>query len=657
MPNASLRWLVRALVLFAVPAAQASGQQPDTVTLAPVQVTANRLPVAPTAVTAAVTVLAGADLRARGIQTVADALRTVPGVAVVETGSYGGQTSLFVRGGESNYVKVLLDGVPLNQPGGAFDFADLTTADVERIEIVRGPVSVLYGSDAVAGVVQIFTRRGAGPAEGLLRLRAGGAGSLIADATASGSGPWGSYAFTASRWRTEGTYPFNNGYRDETLSGSVRLVPDARTDATLTVRRGDAEFHYPTNGAGQTTDHNQFRRTEVSTVGLELGRYLSRRLEGRVAVGVNAPDGTLENQPDSPSDSNLYRNLEALRRSVGAAWANLHLANATVLTAGVEVEAQRLRSFNECASSFGSCTTPPIDERRTNRGYFAQIVAEPAAAVAINAGVRLEDNQVHGRYGTFRVGAAYRLPGNARLRASVGTGFKEPTFPETFGGGYVIGNPALKPERSRSWELGVERGLAQGRVMVSATYFDQRFRNLVDFTFAPAPPDTANYYNVAAATADGLEFGLHVNPGAGVQVEGTYTWLHSRVDDPGLDPGSGAEFAAGTSLLRRPAHSANVAVGLDLRHVARLHVAAHYAGTRADQDFSTYPFPRVTLPAFTTVDVTAGRDLWRAGPGGRPAVALHFRVQNLFDARYETVKNFPGRRRTAFLGADVRFGT
>src|ERR1043166_1368054 len=151
-----------------------SGQQPtDTVELNPVVVTATRVPRPVTDVPAAVTVLRGEDLRAQGIRTVFEALREAPGAAVVQTGSLGGQTSLFLRGGQSHHVKVLIDGVPVNQPGGAFDFANLTTDNVERIEVVRGPASVLYGSDAVTGVVQIFTRRGANASRAEASVRGG----------------------------------------------------------------------------------------------------------------------------------------------------------------------------------------------------------------------------------------------------------------------------------------------------------------------------------------------------------------------------------------------------------------------------------------------------------------------------------------------------
>src|SRR2546427_3590084 len=151
------------LRLSLLPSLAASGalaaQEPDTVMLNPVVVTATRVPVPVDAVASAVTVVTGRELELRGIRTVAEALRTVPGAAVVETGSFGGQTSLVLRGGESDYVKVLVDGVPQNQPGGAFDFADLTTDNVDRIEIVRGPASVLYGSDAVTGVIQVLDRK------------------------------------------------------------------------------------------------------------------------------------------------------------------------------------------------------------------------------------------------------------------------------------------------------------------------------------------------------------------------------------------------------------------------------------------------------------------------------------------------------------------
>src|SRR5216117_1865001 len=183
-----------------------AAQGPDTVMLNPVVVTATRFPRSAAGVPAAVTVLRGVELRAQGIHTVFEALRDFPGATVVQTGSFGGQTSLFLRGGQSNYVKVLVDGVPVNQPGGSFDFANLTTENVDRIEVVRGPASVLYGSDAVTGVVQIFTRRGRGGPRATASVRAGTYGTADLEAgLLGGTGP-ASYSVDVAQVTTNGIY-------------------------------------------------------------------------------------------------------------------------------------------------------------------------------------------------------------------------------------------------------------------------------------------------------------------------------------------------------------------------------------------------------------------------------------------------------------------
>src|SRR6185436_4719852 len=165
--------------------------------------------------------------------------------------------SLFLRGGESDYVQVLVDGVSLNGPGGTFDLGSLTTDNVDRIEIVAGPTSVLYGSDAVAGVVQIFTRRGQGKPAVEIGTQAGTYNSISLDAGFQGGDDHLDYSFALSRFTTDGSYAFNNHHRNVVGSGRVHLAPDARTDATFTVRHGDAVFHYPTDGAGLLVDHNQ----------------------------------------------------------------------------------------------------------------------------------------------------------------------------------------------------------------------------------------------------------------------------------------------------------------------------------------------------------------------------------------------------------------
>ena len=274
-----------ALVIAAALAAQ------DTITLQPVVVTATRVPTPANAVSSAVTVISGASLRERGVRTVADALAGTVGATVVQTAGPGSQTSLFVRGGESDYAKILVDGVPLNQPGGAYNLAHLTTDDVDRIEIVRGPVSVLYGSDAVTGVIQIFTKANAGRLRVDAEAGAGSYGATRAGATMSGGTTRLRYSFGASRSESDGLFPVNSDDRNTVATARVRWAPDARTDAAVTVRQGDNVFHYPTDGAGRVVDVNQHASDRGPVVSIDLGRRVGDRVELRALLGYTGSDG------------------------------------------------------------------------------------------------------------------------------------------------------------------------------------------------------------------------------------------------------------------------------------------------------------------------------------------------------------------------------
>jgi vitamin B12 transporter len=225
----------------------------DTARISPVVVTATRSPLPAERTPASVTVLTGERLRAEGITTLADALRTVPGLAIVQSGSFGGATSVFIRGGESKYTKILVDGVPMNDAGGAFDLSTLSTDNLDRIEIVRGPASVLYGSDAMAGVVQLFTRRGSGATHGDVAARAGGFGSRDVEASARGGDARLSYSVAAAHHATDGFQAFNSGFRQGVGSALVGATLGA-FDGSLSARFTDRELHFPTNGAGQVVD-------------------------------------------------------------------------------------------------------------------------------------------------------------------------------------------------------------------------------------------------------------------------------------------------------------------------------------------------------------------------------------------------------------------
>jgi vitamin B12 transporter len=618
-----------ALLCPAVTAAQGGL---DTVALPPVVVTATLVPMRVDDVSATVTVLSGAALRARGIMTVADALRTLPGAAVVTTGSFGGQTSLFLRGGESDYVKVLVDGVPQNQPGGFYDFSNLGIVDVDRIEIVRGPASVLYGSDAVVGVIQIFTRTGHGALSGQLSAGGGTYGTRYGTLDlGAGIGAW-SYGLSVSQHATDGIYPVNNRDRRDLASGRVRFRPDTRTDLVLSARWIDGVYHFPTDYLGQITDSNQYTTARGPSVGIQAARVISSHLDAHVVAGVHGEQDRYDDGPDSPGDTGVAccaHSRDEVRREIGRGWVDLDLPARVTLSVGGEMERQRQ-------------TGTTLSGARRNLAAFAQILGHLGGAGNFTLGGRLDDNQEFGRHLTGRAGLSWWLGPDTRVRGSMGTGFKEPSFYENFASGYVHGNPALLPERSTSWEVALEQAFWQGRLHVSATWFDQLFADLIQYHSAPLGPDSVNYTNVAAATARGVEATASALLGSGFSIDGSLTHLDTR------------DAATGERLLRRPATAASAQV-IWARARGDVSVRVAYTGARFDLDYGGAVPARVMLVPTTRVDV-AGSFRFRDGGGPLPVLRGTVRVENLFDAPLVEALGFRAPGRTILLGAEIGLG-
>jgi vitamin B12 transporter len=655
-------WLSRcgfavALIVTFAPPGMAQEVQ-DTTRLEELVVTATRLPTPADALVSSVTIISGDDLRARGLHFVQDALREVPGATVVQVGSFGGVSSLFLRGGESDYVKVLVDGVPVNQSGGAYNWANLTTDNVDRIEILRGPGSVIYGSDAVSGVVQVFTRRGQGNASIEAGAEGGTFGTIVGHAGVLGGGARLSYSADASRVSTDGTYPFNNEYGNTVLSGSLRGVPGHRSDMTLSARFADNRYHFPTDFSGLLSDSNQSNAEKALSVGLDAGQRLGERYEVRLTGGASLTDGEFDDQSDSPGDTSgfgfaSHRDSRGTRGNLDGRLSAFLTPTLTVTT-GAQIERESERQSGQTTSNFGGITvTPdiPFDQDRTTLGYYAQGVLDLPSGFALNVNARVDDNSAFGTFFTYRAGAAYRLPSHSRIRASVGRAFKAPTFCEQFcNAPFVVGDSTLRPERSTSWEVGVEQDLAAGLVVLWATYFNQQFRDMILYD-GTAPSGEPTYFNGATAEARGLEAGLSTSLGDGVRASASYTYLFTEATNDGGMPSP--SFAEGDRLIRRPRHSAELAIRGRLRDRVTLGGSLTYVGRRDDVDFAQFPSQRVTLPGYALVDLALEVEILRPG-GGSPGLSGVARVENLFDERYDQVVGFAGHPRGIFGGAKLR---
>ena len=639
-----------ACALLVLTASSATAQETaDTFMLKELVVSVARVPTERATASAAISVLTSAELRTRGIRTVAEALRTIPGTAIAQGGSYGAFGSLFMRGGESDYVQVLLDGVRINSPGEHFDFGNMTLENIERIEVVRGPVSVLYGSDAVTGVVQLFTKPGttqtafdAAAAGGMGRRHNaadGSFGSATFQAQLRGSVRGAGYSVGAAYFQSDGAAAFNNQNRNSGVTARMSLPAGARTNLSGTARYTTNTFHYPTDGAGNVVDANQQDVAATVAAGIEVAHRLSGKLEARALFSLDRNTDVYTDDPDNAADTlgfYAYRSSERFQHESVDVRFNYVPARRATLTLGAEYDRQHERGWSASQSEYGPASGSSR-EARSNRALYGQVLAG-ARALNVQLGARLDDNQRFGTFGTYRGGASLRLSPYLRVRASAGTGFKQPRFYEQFATGFVRGNPALAPERSLSFEGGAEFTAAAWRI--GMTRFGQRFRDLIQYIGMPAHADDPNYLNLGAARANGWEIEAERSAGA-LTLRASYTRLHTRVTDAGV--GDDPLFVAGSDLIRRPRHAAALATTY-ARSEWSISAIATYTGRRSDLDFRTYPFARVQLPSFTRVDLAAERAL------GRSDLRATLQVENAFNAAYQEAFNFPARGRVVFAG-------
>ncbi|CBE69133.1 MAG: TonB-dependent receptor [Candidatus Methylomirabilis oxygeniifera] len=660
--HGAAKWWLWTTILWCCGPGSASGQTigsvpEDAVELGSVVVTATKTEVPVKQVAASVTVITKEEIEARQVTQVTDLLRDVPGLSVTQTGSRGGTVSVFPRGGESRFNLVLIDGIKVNDAGGSFDFSDLSTDNIERIEIVRGPHSALYGSDAMGSVIQIFTKRGKGVPQVEVSFAGGNLSTFEEKLNLIGGSGRAGYSLSVGRTDTEGSLRINNDFRETTVSGRLDYAIEKALDLNLIVRFVDSAFEFPTGDAGNLYSPLDPRQSSDRTRLLVSGKAshaLTPWWQHTMQVGFYRHQSAFDD-PFDPVDprtgqlidfSAFHSTNEERRVSADYFW-NLTAPTvfdvSSLFTVGFAFEREEFQQRGAATE-----TDFPFSSRneadRDNKAGYLQGQLDWRKQLFLTAGFRVDGHSTFGTEVTPRVSGAYILPFfGTKLRAGYGEGIKAPTFIQNFGDGssFVIGNPDLKPERSRGWEVGFDQSLLKGLVELNATYFHNRFTNLIAFV-GGAP----SFRNVQSARAKGIEAAARVHPGFGLTVGGTYTFLESKV----LDNGGvgGTELPVGAPLIRRPKHRGS----LSIDHVwERLHtnLTATFVGAQEDLDFRTFPSPRVTLPSYTTVDVAFAYLLLKDRLHLRE-VSLFGKVQNLFDEGFQETFGFSAPRITFLLG-------
>ena len=632
----------------------------DTSRLRPVVISATKGGNPFASPTQAGTVITGEELRARGITRVSDALQQAAGAMIVQSGSVGSVTSLFLRGGESRYTKVLIDGVPVNAAGGFFDFSHLTTDNIDRIEILRGPASVVYGADAVSGVVQIFTR-GMGFGTQLNgSARGGSLGTHDGTMEFARERDANGFVFGAGYHGSDGTLPFNNQYSNGTLSAGTfyHYMNNAnghsialRSDARYTT----AEFHYPTDYTGAPVDSNSYR-LQHRLIGslsswwepanaLSVGLLLGSNDVSDITEDIAVPFGGTSPRHSVFASRNFRRTVE-LRTSYEIPLIRRWITPPT-LTSGLEYETERERSGNR-AGAVGA-TASPTDgflDRRHNVAYYGELLGLMFNRLSYNFSGRRDDNSEYSGANTYRLGLNVRVPAGVHIRGSLATAFNAPAFNQIHPTTYTVGSPNLQPERTRTSEIGAERIWGADRFRIAGAYFNQRFGQLIQYVDGGPPKFLGSYANLTAASANGYEGEFELRPISPLRLRGSFTVVAPRVSE--LAPTYAGSLKVGDALIRRPTHSSTLGLAYSTYHGRTFGVDAAYVGKRPDIDFSKFPSPTLTLPSHVRVDVSGVTPLLKQS--GWHSLLLTARVENALGKKYQDVIGFPAPGRVILVG-------
>jgi vitamin B12 transporter len=640
-----------------------------TLAIAPVResvvVTATRGDAPTGQLAASVTVFDEAAIERRGDALVGDLLRQAPGATVVQSGGQGTVTSLFVRGGENNYTKVLLDGIALNEPGGAFNFGGISTGHLDRVEFVRGAQSALFGSDAMAGVLQLVSRRGiAGTRPSLAgELGGGGNGTARGSASISGGNSRWDYSVFGSRYETDNRDP-NNGFDLNTFSITGGGALTHNVTMRVVGRYEDGRVGTPGQTAFGRPDLDAFFTQSQLVGGVSLEQQVTPAFKQRLTYSHARSEQQSTNLQFDPPWTPSYQgrvspfeffdftfdNSSTFKRHQAGYQADLRITHAGAL-AGAEFLTLALDWDGVRAKLTDRMLDQSITPSRNNYGATLQH-QHVSRWFALTSGLRVERNEHFGTAVVPRFSAAVFLRsgsggvGATKLKGNFGRGIKEPTMRQSFSvSAFDLGNPNLKAERARTFDIGFEQRFVQDRVKLEAVWFDNRFENQINSRTISFSPYQSQYFNVGRTRARGTEVVVEIVPAAGVHLMGSHTFTDSKIMD------ASSEFsevlASGNWALRRPRHSAQVQALFE-RGRFSIDAAGTFVGTRTDSDFSALQPP---------ITSAAGYWLWRAQVIGRVtnAVTAYVRVENLTDKDYMEPLGYPAWRRTVHAGLRVRF--
>lgn len=597
-----------------------------------VVVTATRDEIPIEQVGSSITVVTAKEIELQQKQTVADVLRMVPGLDVATNGSFG-VTSVYMRGAKAEHTLVLMDGVEMNDPShpnGGYNFANLTVQNIERIEILRGPQSTLYGSQAMGGVINLITKRGEGKPEASLSIEAGSHHTFQENANLSGSTRFMQYALDVSRLDTGGISAANskNGntendlYQNSTVSARIGIAPTDNLDFDGMVRytrSHTALDGYPPPLYSLSDVPGYYLTTDQLYVRGEANLSLFNNLwEQKLGVSLN----------DSRQDYSDSSYLNG--QSVKADWQHiLHINRLNDLTCGVEHKEDHAESDGMERKHAHTTSVYVQDHLKLFDRWFTTL------------GLRVDDHSSFGTEATYRLTTAYNvLETGTKIRGSYGTGFRSPSLYELYAPalpmwGFLGGEPDLKPEKSRGWDVGLEQSIPSIKTTIGLSWFSNTFKDMIRYTTDPLT--WSSYYeNAARAHARGAEITAALQPFENLQLKAAYTYTETEDDTIG-------STTYGKEWTYRPKHKYSIDTSYRFLQKGTINLGLIYVGNRYRDSSNTQKMGNYTL-----VNLAGSYDITKN-------LQLFGRIDNLFDREYEEVYGYGTPGISAYGGVKVSF--
>ena len=576
-------------------------------------------------------------------------LQSQPGISISQQGAPGAFTQVYVRGADPSQTQVLIDGIDMNMvndPSNTYDFADLSADNIERIEIIRGPQSTLYGSDALAGVINIITKKGTGKPKFSLSAEGGSYNTYKGTLGLSGALNKMNYSLDLSKFKTDGFSAADKMFGNTEKDGTDNYNASARIGYEIS-------NNFNLNFFGRFTKAN----TNLDQTGGLYGddpTYKYNLEEGAYRLGGNLK--LFDGKWDQKFGISLSRNLRKYKFDVSQNhpaeshsdydgkrlrfdWQNnFQLYSNNILIFGVETENESASSYYYYYNTLSASIRPTIsqfpqqsvqttgiyleDQLKVNNSFFGSI------------GTRYDKHEKFGSVVTFRIAPAYVFwSTGTKIKATYGTGFKAPSLFYLFDPAY--GNPNLSPEKSKGWDAGIEQYLFDYSVTAGITYFQNTFTDLfgIDSNFKTI--------NINKSETKGVEVYLQAKPSADLSVNANYTYT----DNKDLSPGSADE---NLPLLRRPKNKAAINIGYNFAKSINTEVEAIFVGKRDDKDFSTYPATRITLDSYTLLNASATYKV-------NDLLQLYGRLVNILDSSYEEIYGYGTAGRSGYIGLKISF--